>query len=200
MTTLRVGVLADTHIPHRLPRLPEQVFAVFDQVDLILHAGDLEEEKVLTELSHIAPTLAVRGNPHLRYGTLGSPHLPKTIHLNLFGHRLVLIHGRPRLVLGFLDKVRSYLFHRTNEELNRGLIAGYRRAFPMADVVVFGHSHRACAQRIGRTLFFNPGAVCRTRREPNPSVGLLTIGPMGIKADIIPLSAPSDSCFPGRFK
>ena len=191
MTTLRIGVLADTHIPYILPRLPEQVSAIFDQVDLILHAGDLDEEKVLTELSHIAPTLAVRGNLHLRYGTLSSPYLPKAIHLNLYGHRLVLIHGRPRLVLSFLDKVRAHLFRRTNEDLNRDLIAGYQRALPTADVVVFGHSHRACAQWVGRTLFFNPGAVCRTRREPNPSVGLLTIGPTGVKADIIPLSAPS---------
>jgi putative phosphoesterase len=190
MKTLRIGVLADTHIPHRLLRLPEQVFAIFDGVDLILHAGDLEEEKVLTELSRIAPTLAVRGNPHLRYGTLGSPHLPKTIYLSLFNYSVVLTHGRPWLMLGFLDKVRSYLFRRTNEELNRDLIAGYQRAFPTADVVVFGHSHRACAQRVGRTLFFNPGAVCRTHREPNPSVGLLTIGPTGVEAEIIPLAEP----------
>jgi putative phosphoesterase len=187
MMTLRIGVLADTHIPYRLPELPEQVFAAFDGVDLILHAGDLEEEEVLTQLSHIAPTLAVRGNPHLRYGTLGSPHLPKAIHLNLYGHRLVLIHGRPQLAIGFMDKVRSYLFRRTNEELNRDLIAGYRRAFPTADIVVFGHSHRACVQEVGHTLFFNPGAVCRTLREPNPSVGLLTIGPTGVEAEMIPL-------------
>ena len=190
MTTLRIGVLADTHIPYILPRLPKQVFAIFDQVDLILHAGDLDEEEVLTELSHIGPTLAVRGNLHLRYGTLSSPHLPKAIHLNLYGHRLVLIHGRPQLVLSFLDKIRAHLFRRTNEDLNRDLIAGYRRTFPTADVVVFGHSHRACAQRVGRTLFFNPGAVCRTRREPNPSVGLLTIGSTGVEADIIPLTVP----------
>jgi len=190
MTTLRIGVLADTHIPYILPRLPEQVFAIFDQVDLILHAGDLDEEEVLTDLSHIAPTLAVRGNLHLRYGTLSSPHLPKAIHLNLCGHRLVLIHGRPRLVLSFLDKVRSYLFRRTNEDLNRDLISDYQRTFPTADVVVFGHSHRACVQQVERTLFFNPGAVCRTRREPNPSVGLLTIGPTGVEADIIPLTEP----------
>ena len=190
MTTLRIGVLADTHIPYHLPQLPQQVFAIFDQVDLILHAGDLDEEEVLTELSHIAPTIAVRGNPHLRYGTLGSLHLPRAIHLNLLGHRLVLVHGRPRLVLSFLDKVRSYLFRRTNEDLNRDLIAGYQRTFPTADVVVFGHSHRACAQRVGHTLFFNPGAVCRSRLEPHPSVGLLTIGPTGIEADIIPLTEP----------
>ena len=47
MTTLRIGVLADSHIPYLLPRLPEQVFAVFDQVDLILHAGDLDEKEVI---------------------------------------------------------------------------------------------------------------------------------------------------------
>jgi putative phosphoesterase len=187
VTILRIGVLADTHVPYVLPRLPKQVFAIFERVDLILHAGDLDEEEVLTELSHIAPTLAVRGNLHLRYGTLSSPHLPKTIHLDFCGYRLVLIHGRPQLVFSLLDKVGAFLFRKTNEDLNRDLIAGYQRAFPTADVVVFGHSHRACAQRVGRTLFFNPGAVCRTRREPNPSVGLLTIRPTGVEAEIIPL-------------
>jgi hypothetical protein len=53
---------------------------------------------------------------------------------------------------------------------------------------------------VGRTLFFNPGAVCRTRREPHPSVGLLTIRPTGVEADIIPLSAPSTPSYPGRLR
>jgi hypothetical protein len=81
MQVVRVGVLADTHIPHRLDRLPGAVSSIFAGVDLILHAGDLDEADVVAELSRIAPTVAVRGNWHLNPPNRSSPHLPATIHL-----------------------------------------------------------------------------------------------------------------------
>ena len=36
-----VGIIADTHIPHRLKAVPQAVFEIFSEVDLILHAGDI---------------------------------------------------------------------------------------------------------------------------------------------------------------
>ena len=42
-----VGIIADTPIPWRLPRLPGGVRAAFPGVDLILHAGDLTRLQVL---------------------------------------------------------------------------------------------------------------------------------------------------------
>jgi putative phosphoesterase len=62
MTTL--GVLADTHIPDRVPTLNPRVIQVFRQaqVSAILHAGDVSVPQVLAELEKIAQVYAVRGN------------------------------------------------------------------------------------------------------------------------------------------
>ena len=57
-----IGVVSDTHIPARAPFLPSSLFGLLDGVDLILHAGDIEEESVLDELRALAPVEAVAGN------------------------------------------------------------------------------------------------------------------------------------------
>ena len=59
---MRIGLISDTHMPERWPRLPSCIFSLFDGVDLILHAGDVGELWVLDELSLIAPVIAVHGN------------------------------------------------------------------------------------------------------------------------------------------
>ena len=59
---MRIGVLSDTHIPTRARCLPPEIFTVFKNVELILHAGDLVDPLVLSELETLAPVQAVAGN------------------------------------------------------------------------------------------------------------------------------------------
>ena len=54
---MKIGVLSDTHIPGACASLPAEIVAAFKDVDLILHAGDLVEMKVLKELRKIAVLL-----------------------------------------------------------------------------------------------------------------------------------------------
>ena len=42
-----IGVVSDTHIPARASFLPSRLIGLLEGVDLILHAGDIEEESVL---------------------------------------------------------------------------------------------------------------------------------------------------------
>lgn len=53
----RIGVISDTHgyLSDNLPN-------IFDKVDLIIHAGDIDDPKTLEELKSMAPVIAVRGN------------------------------------------------------------------------------------------------------------------------------------------
>ncbi|MDY7040152.1 MAG: metallophosphoesterase family protein, partial [Chloroflexota bacterium] len=155
---LRIGVLADTHIPYRLDGLPAVVERIFAGADLILHAGDLDETDVLVELGRIAPTVAVRGNWHLHPPNRGSPHLPATVHMHLLGQHVVLNHGMWNLGHGVLLEVYTRVLGR-HDQLNEVMIRGLHRRFRHADVVVFGHTHHAEVKRVGRTLFVNPGAV-----------------------------------------
>src|SRR5216683_1773316 len=62
MAVVRIGVLADTHCPEFMDRLPDRIFEVLAGVDLILHAGDVNGQATLAELARIAPVEAVRGD------------------------------------------------------------------------------------------------------------------------------------------
>jgi predicted phosphodiesterase len=59
-----LGVLADTHIPDRVPGLNPRVLKIFQQarVSEILHAGDVSIPQVLEELRQVAPVSVVQGN------------------------------------------------------------------------------------------------------------------------------------------
>ncbi len=59
---MKIGVISDTHINNPAKTLPNEVFELFEGVDLILHAGDILIEEVLIELEAIAPVCAVAGN------------------------------------------------------------------------------------------------------------------------------------------
>lgn len=185
---IRVGVVADTHIPHKVKTMPEGVLRVFRNVDMIWHAGDLDEMCALDDLKLLAPiVLAVRGNVHVRFRTWSSPHLPKTIHLWIKGHHIVLNHGIPYLGRAMGYKALGALGVRA-PTLNQHLIRDQHQAFPDADLVVFGHSHCAVVERLGKTLFVNPGAPVRGHPKDLPSVALLTIDHERIVAEIVSLT------------
>ncbi|NLZ39076.1 MAG: metallophosphoesterase [Firmicutes bacterium] len=161
---MRIGVLSDTHIPTRAKYLPAALFAIFEGVDLLLHAGDLVVEDVLMELKTIAPVEAVAGNmdpPSLKQ-KLGRKKI-----LELAGFRIGLIHG-------------DYGSER-HKTPQRALEAFERE---QVDCVVFGHSHQPYLQKHNGILLFNPGSPTDRRREPRPSCGLLTLGKK-ISAEII---------------
>lgn len=150
-----IGVLSDTHIPSRARQLPNVLFEIFDGVDLILHAGDLVDEQVLTDLRAIAPVEAVAGNmdsPELRQ-RLGRKKI-----LELAGFRIGLIHGD-------LDQDR-------NKTPQRALLAFID---DRVDCVVFGHSHQPYKEQVEGVLLFNPGSPTDRRREPRHSCGLITL-------------------------
>ena len=149
----RVGVIADTHCPEFIERLPDGIFTAFEGVDIILHAGDVNARSTLEALAQIAPVEAVRGD-HDR--TLDD--LPAVRELTVEGKRIVLVHGHrarwieePHTLLWTL----SLGFFRPHAGLPRAL----RRRFPDADVIVYGHTHRTEASTVDGALIFNPGGV-----------------------------------------
>ena len=204
----RVGVISDTHCPEFVDRLPGRVFELFEDVDLILHAGDISARETLAELERLAPVEAVRGDHD---GAL--PELPHVRRLEVEGRRIALLHGnRSRFIeepVTFVGTVSLGYFWPTP-----GLHRWLRRRFPEADVIVYGHTHEAGIRRQGGTVIFNPGAVYQVtpeaarrrldrepswfewswlqvvqhrRRHPRPSVGILELSASGVTASILPL-------------
>jgi len=146
MPTLTLGLLSDTHIPHRMKQLPAAALNTLAGADLILHAGDVDDPAALESLREIAPVHAVRGNVHLQDFSDGGAALPTVVELQLAGHRIVLTHGHRPGLLGFWLKglhVSALRLGLTdNGQLNRRAARRLARLYPGADLVVFGHSHR----------------------------------------------------------
>ena len=190
MPVLTVGLLADTHLPHRMRRLPDLALEALAGVDLILHAGDVDSVAALAPLRAIAPVHAVRGNVHLQDFSDGGAALPDVVRLQLAGQDIVLTHGHISGALGFLTKAWDIVVHGLNlvgdNYINRYLTARLARLYPEADVIVFGHSHRACVERVGRTLLVNPGAVCPTKHQ-RQTVARMRLGDGRPRVQIIPL-------------
>jgi len=149
----RLGVIADTHCPEFIDELPSSVFTTLEGVDLILHAGDINAGSTIAALARIAPVQAVRGD-HDR----ALPDLPETRELTIEGKRIVLVHGQRTR---WIEEPSTLLWTLSLGYFtpNRGLPRSLHRRFPDADVIVYGHTHRSHAQRVGGALVFNPGAV-----------------------------------------
>jgi putative phosphoesterase len=206
--TTRVGVVADTHCPEFVEKLPSRIFEALEGVDLLLHAGDINSEQTLAALGRLAPVEAVRGDhdPSLQA-------LPVSREVTVEGKRIVVVHGQRSR---WLEEPNTLLWTLSLGYFrpHRGLTRALRRRFPYADAIVYGHTHRARAETIDGVLLFNPGGVHQwspataserltqnpgwfewcwlqvarhLRRYEKPSVGILEVGAAGIVPRVIEL-------------
>jgi putative phosphoesterase len=191
-TSLTAGLLSDTHLPYRMKRLPEAVLGALNGVDVILHAGDVDRPETLEPLREIAPVYAVRGNVHVFDLSSGGASLPHLIELRLAGHRVLLTHGyRPGLASFWFkghDAALRMLGASDNARFNTIIARRLARLYRQADVIVFGHTHRAHVEWIGGTLLVNPGAVCPTPRE-QPTVARMWLGGGVPRVEVLQLEA-----------
>jgi len=146
---MNVLVLADTHLRGGIDRLPPEVLEALGTADLVLHAGDVVTARAYRELAEAAPVRAVLGNnDHELAGCL--PHAVE------------------------LDGVRVGMVHDSGPAAGRA--GRLHRRFPLADLVVFGHSHAPCDEPgLEGQRLFNPGSPTQRRRQPRPSLGRLEI-------------------------
>ena len=155
------AVIADTHIPRRAKALPEALKPHLERVDLILHAGDLMDHRLIDDLSTYATTRAVRGN-------LDPPEaeLPEAIEFEFGGVRVDMIH---------------------DSGPKKGRRSRMRRRFPEARVVVFGHSHIPWLEDEDGLLLLNPGSPTDRRRQPEHTFALLWVEGGEVGAEIFAL-------------
>jgi putative phosphoesterase len=149
---VRVVVLSDTHAPRRWRACPPRVAAVLRGADLILHAGDVCTATVLVELAQYAPVTAVAGNND--GADVAEWGAAPTAELDLDGLRVAMLH---------------------DSGPTTGRLARMRRAFPRADLVVFGHSHIPLDQSGYGVRIFNPGSPTDRRGQPHGTLGVLRI-------------------------
>ena len=137
----------------------DEIRAALRGVSLILHAGDVGGSQILRELREIAPVQAVYGNVDDRH----DPGLANRVELTVHGVSIHVSHGH---------------------ELGSPTPEGMLHAYP-ADIVVFGHTHRAVIERVNGRLAVNPGAAGPRRFNLKPSVARLTIAESGPDVEIV---------------
>ena len=123
--------------------LRDGVLTALAGVSQILHAGDVGGRAILDALEQIAPVRAVYGNVDPP-----DPPLKAQLLVHAGGLEIHVSHG-----------------HEFGSPTPSELLASYD-----ADVVVYGHTHRALVHRAGARLVVNPGAAGPKRFNLRPSV------------------------------
>lgn len=156
---MRLGIISDTHGFY-----DEAITRIFAGVDGIIHAGDIGKLEIIQCLELIAPVFAVEGNNDW-FGVYPTERLEE-----LNGRRVLVRH-----IFGELHQLDAAA-HRVLDQEH-------------PDVLVFGHSHRPYRQQVNGTLLFNPGSAGPRRFKLPRTVGLLTIEPHAVTAEVVDLEA-----------
>jgi putative phosphoesterase len=139
-----VVLMADTHVPKRAKDLPAGLWSAVDAADLVIHAGDWVDARLLDRLEQRSRRLlACWGNndgPDLR------ARLPEVGRAEVGGVRVAVVH-------------------------ETGPASGRERrceeAFPATDLLCFGHSHLPWdTTTAGGLRLLNPGSPTDRRRQP----------------------------------
>lgn len=156
---MRIVVLSDTHSR----ALPAKVVAALADADLVIHAGDICDERLLKDIRSRATVEAVCGNmdePALR------KKLPRRLILKCEDVSIGVIHGE-----GGADHVIEHV----QEEFSGDSV----------DAVVFGHSHAPFNKKISGIVYFNPGSPNDDIFAPYCSYGMIEINGRRITPKII---------------
>lgn len=172
---MRIGVVSDTH--DRLEAVAEAVRLLAEQqVELILHCGDIESPLVVPAFAPITThfvfgnwdkdryklTTAIRAIGGVAHDGFGA--------LELAGKRVAWVHSHERHQLYQLEHSDYF------------------------DYLFYGHTHVREQHRTGKTLVANPGALFRANPKTCIVVDILT---GEIKPIIVPVRSDSSHFRPG---
>lgn len=158
---MKIGVISDTHLQcfdDGLKKIFEEYFA---DVDIIIHAGDLVDLRVLDVFGDKG-IKAVCGN--MDYPSV-KEKLPDQLLWEINGFKLGVAHG-----WGSPSGIEERILAKTGS----------------VDCLVYGHTHQAICHKKGGIVFFNPGSPTDKRFASHRSIGILEID-KGIAGRIINL-------------
>lgn len=160
--TVRLLLIADTHVPKRAKDLPSRVWDEVTKADVVVHAGDWVDPSLLDALEARARRLVgCWGNND---GAELRRRLPERADVTLDGLRFTVVHETGAAT---------------------GREARMASAYPDTDVLVFGHSHIPwdTTAKTGLRLL-NPGSPTDRRRQPHCTYMTATVR-KGTLSDVI---------------
>ncbi|MBF0570376.1 MAG: metallophosphoesterase family protein [Candidatus Omnitrophica bacterium] len=155
-----IGVLSDTHSF----QIPPAIIERLKKADLIIHAGDICDLQTLKLLKKTAPTKAVQGN------------MDELAVRKLLPLKEIIMCGNLKIGVthGHIGETREAL---------KNAMSSFKD--DKMDVVIFGHSHQAMNEKVGPTLYFNPGSPNDVIKAKKFSYGIINIEAGKINAEII---------------
>ena len=156
---IKVVVISDTHLTDYDDKMRRCLAEHFSDVDMILHAGDMVDLRVL-QIFGGKEIRAVCGNMD-NYAV--REKYPEHLLFEIKGFKFLLIHGwgSPS---GIEEKISA--------------------KFKNVDCIVYGHTHKPANHKKDNVLFFNPGSAVDRYFASSRTIGILEID-KGIAGRII---------------
>ncbi len=167
---MRIGLIADTHLPSLVRSLDElgpQIADVLRSVDLILHAGDVTAPSVLEWCAQFAPLLIAEGNNDL----FDDARMAKKQMLDIHGWRIGMAHElRPE--------------SRPIEQILHSSLDGER-----VDILIGGDTHVERLEFRDDVLLINSGSPILPHHLSTRlgTLGILEVSPARVRAEIVVL-------------
>ena len=132
------------------------------QFDMLIHCGDnYNDAEKFAEKLNISRVLNVPGN--CDYSIIG---IEPTLIQEIEGKKFIITHGHFHNVKSHLNKLKD--FAKKNK----------------ADLVLFGHTHKAMNEIIDNILFFNPGSTIFPK-DGKASFGVIEITAEALNSKIV---------------
>ncbi|HEX2958448.1 MAG TPA: metallophosphoesterase family protein [Chitinispirillaceae bacterium] len=150
---LKIGVISDTHGLFR-----KQIYKYFENVDCIIHAGDIGSPEIIENLLLIAPLYAVLGNtdPPFIFTEYNYEEIIETPH-----HKIFFLHSLA--------------------EIGRDVV---KEGF---STIISGHTHRPLITTENNVLYLNPGSAGPVRSNLPVSAALLYVDGEALRPELIEL-------------
>lgn len=157
---MKIVVISDTHID-KVEKLHRKLIDEISNSDAVIHAGDISNIRVLSELSTINNNIyAVRGNAD----KIPPDLLPDRLELTFNNIKIGITHG-----YGSLFTLENRLL----------------QEFEDRDIIIYGHTHIPFRGKYNGQFLLNPGSPTRNRYIDKNSYAILNIENEKYSAEII---------------
>jgi uncharacterized protein len=161
---LKIGIISDTHLDKHPEKILDYLDKCFKDVDLIIHAGDYTNSKVISLIKAHNKFVGVFGN-------VDKTPVRKLVKekeiIELCGQRIGIFHGHGEKKTTI---ERAYdVFSADADNVN---------------IIIFGHSHQPSISTKNKILMLNPGSLSRKRKEPWFSCIILSLEKNEINAQL----------------
>jgi putative phosphoesterase len=147
---IKIGVISDTHLEDYDDNMRKCIAEHFSDVDVIFHAGDLVDLRVL-EIFEKKEVKVICGNMD---NSSVKEKFPDHLIFDIKGFKFLLIHGWGS---------------------QPGIEERISEKFKDVDCIVYGHTHKPVNHKKDNVLFFNPGSAVDRFFSSSKTIGILEI-------------------------